>query len=89
MNHLVFFLEELSAKELIDRIMPRIAPDISFRTIAFNGKQDLEKNLYKKMKFYLLPNSYFFIVRDQDSGDCHLIKDKLRKICAETDEKIS
>lgn len=84
MMHLVFFVEELSAKEFIDKLIPRISTEVTFKTIPFNGKQDLEKNLFKKMKYYLVPNSYFFVVRDQDSGDCIKIKQNLSDICRES-----
>ncbi len=81
MIHLVFLLEEESAKELIESLMPRVFPDVSFRCIPFEGKQDLEKNIPIKLRGYKVPGSVFIILRDQDSGDCMAIKARLKDIC--------
>ena len=47
----------------------------------FEGKQDLEKQLERKLRGYLTPQAKFMILRDQDSGDCKIIKERLLKIC--------
>lgn len=44
MKHLVFLLEEPSAKEMLNGLLPRLLPGLSYRCIVFEGKQDLEKN---------------------------------------------
>jgi len=52
--HLVFLLEERSAGEMIDRLLPRMFGDqITYRCILFEGKQDLEKQLVKRIRWYL------------------------------------
>ena len=81
MKHLVFLLEELSAKAMLDKLLPRLIPKIDYRCITFEGKQDLEKNIVKKIRYYRIENSYFIILRDQDSGDCIKIKQNLVKLC--------
>lgn len=81
MKHLVFLLEEESAKELIENLMPRIFPELSFRCIPFEGKQDLEKNIPIKLRGYKTPNTEFIILRDEDSGNCKLIKQNLQVLC--------
>lgn len=81
MIHIAFFLEERSAEELIQQLMPRLAPEITFKCIPFEGKQDLEKNLTKRIRGYQIPNSYFIVLRDQDSGNCFKIKEKLTGLC--------
>ncbi len=81
MKHLVFLLEEESAKEFLRNLMPRLAPNISCRFIAFEGKTDLENNIERKLRGYNSPESYFIIIRDQDSGDCHIIKRILVEKC--------
>jgi hypothetical protein len=44
MSHLVFFLEEPSAREMLQGILPNILSDeISTQFVVFEGKQDLEK----------------------------------------------
>lgn len=82
MKALVVFTEELSAKVMLESLMPRLlAPEISFRCVAFEGKQDLEKQLPIKLRGWRTPCTRFVILRDQDSGDCHDIKRNLRGIC--------
>jgi len=85
MTHLVFFLEEHSAKEMLDGVLPKCLPDkTSYQCVVFEGKQDLEKQLPIKLKAWRHPSDVKFIVmRDQDSGDCLIIKDSLKKKCDE------
>ena len=50
-KELVFLLEEVSAKVMLESLLPRILnPCIRPRLIAFDGKQDLEKQMVKKNK---------------------------------------
>ncbi len=82
MKTMVFFLEEPSAKEMLAGVLPRILPDdIQIRYLVFRGKQDLEKNLQKKLRGWRLPDSVFVVMRDQDSGDCKAIKARLADLC--------
>lgn len=75
MKTFVFFLEEPSALEMLEGVLPRILPaDIQIRYLAFQGKQDLEKNLKKRLRGWRLPDSIFIVIRDQDSGDCKAVK---------------
>ena len=84
MKTIVFFLEEPSAKEMLAGLLPRIlSENIQVRYIVFRGKQDLEKNLKKKMNGWRMPDSVFVVMRDQDSGDCKTIKAKLADLCRE------
>lgn len=79
---IVFFLEEPSAKEMLAGILPRLLPEyIGFRSIVFEGKQDLEKQLPKKLRAWQQPNCRFIVVRDKDSADCEVVKQKLQGIC--------
>ena len=77
----VFLLEEPSAQELLMGIFPRLVPNANVRYIVFQGKQDLEKNVERKLKGWQVPNSVFIILRDQDSEDCNKVKQNLLKIC--------
>lgn len=82
MSELVFLLEERSAEELLKGILPLILPkEFQFRCIAFEGKQDLEKQLVGRIRGYLRPDARFIVIRDQDSGDCHSIKASLVEKC--------
>ena len=54
MSEFVFFLEEASARTLLEIIVPKIiSPAPICRFIVFEGKQDLEKRLAKRMRGYL------------------------------------
>ena len=83
MKRLVFLLEEKSAEELLKGILPKILPtDISTSYVTFEGKSDLEKNVERKIRCWCQPDSYFVVMRDQDSGDCRQIKTRLLRKCA-------
>ena len=78
---LVFFLEEPSAKAMLQGVIPRLLPDIEVRYIVFEGKQDLEKRLPIRLRAWQNPESRFLVLRDQDSGDCKQIKQHLMRLC--------
>ncbi len=84
MKTIVFFLEEPSAREMLAGVLPRILPEtMQVRYIVFQGKQDLEKNLKKKLRGWRMADCIFVVMRDQDSGDCKAIKTKLTDLCRE------
>lgn len=80
---LVFFLEEASAKAMLETLLPRVLdPIIRPRLIPFEGKQDLEKQLERKLRGYLNPDARFLIMRDQDShADCKTLKTGILARC--------
>jgi len=85
MSELVFFLEEESAKALLEQIFPRLIPQgsqVYARFIVFEGKRDLEKQLLKKLRGYLNPRARFIVMRDQDQTDCKKTKRSLAALCA-------
>ena len=79
---LVCFVEERSAEELLRCILPKLLPPsvVPF-IIPFEGKQDLEKQLVGKIQNWKTPNSHFLVMRDQDSGDCAVIKQHIHDLC--------
>lgn len=84
MMTLVFLLEEPSAREMLQGILPKLLPDdVKPFFIVFEGKQDLEKQLIRKMKLWNKSDSRFIVMRDQDAGDCRKIKDNLLVKCQE------
>ena len=84
MRELVFFLEEQSAKEMLDSFLPKLLDkNICHRCICFEGKQHLEKQLKKKLRNWCNPNTDFVVLRDQDSADCTVVKQRLTAICTE------
>lgn len=85
MTHFVCLLEEESAKALLVVVLPRILPKavVPFY-IVFEGKQDLEKQLVRKIRNWQNPDSVFLVMRDQDSSACTEVKERLNRLCRET-----
>ncbi|MCE1226003.1 MAG: DUF4276 family protein [Geobacteraceae bacterium] len=83
MIELVFMLEEKSAKVLLEGLLPKLLPtEIAPRYVVFEGKQDLEKQLVRKIRGYINPHARFIVIRDQDSNpDCKAVKAKLSELC--------
>ncbi len=83
MKELVFLLEEPSAKAMLESLLPRIlSQDIQFRCISFEGKQDLERQLVRKIRAYCNDQARFIVMRDQDSHpDCAVLKRRLLDLC--------
>lgn len=83
MKELVFLLEEESAKAMLESLLPRILhPDIRPRYIPFEGKQDLERQMVRRLRGYANPHARFIVMRDQDSApDCIALKARLVDHC--------
>lgn len=86
MRELVFLLEEASAKAMLESLLPRLlVQETIFRCIPFEGKQDLEKQLVRKIRGYQNEQARFIVLRDQDSHpDCTAVKRKLLDLCIES-----
>lgn len=82
MREIVFFLEEESAKAMLQTLLPRIVGEaVHPRFVVFEGKQDLHRKLEKKLSGYLNPSARFIVIRDQDNDDCKKVKRSLKSIC--------
>lgn len=82
MTTLVILLEEPSAREMLRGMLPRILPQSVFvQYVVFEGKQDLEKQLMKRLRGWRTPKSAFVVLRDQDSAECETVKEKLVGLC--------
>ena len=70
---------------MLEGILPQILPGgIGYRCVVFEGKQDLEKRLPKRLRGWQhIEETKFIVLRDQDSADCRLIKQRLIEICRE------
>jgi hypothetical protein len=81
---LVFLLEEQSAQEMLHGVLPRLPLSLPpVRYIVFEGKQDLKRNIEKRIRGYRTPDARFVVVRDQDSDpDCKLLKSSIKHSCA-------
>lgn len=84
MRELVFLLEEQSAKAMLGSLLPRLLDDrVTYRLIPFEGKQDLEKQLARRIRGYQNRATRFIVLRDQDSQpDCVKLKQHLLDLCA-------
>ncbi len=80
---LIFLLEEPSAKNVLEQLLPKIIPSaITYICIPHQGKQDLAKSIPTKIKaFQYNPATKFIIVHDQDYHDCKTLKEELLEIC--------
>lgn len=84
MRHLVFLLEEPSAQDALEGFLPSILPgNAAVRYLVFEGKQDLEKRMVRTMRAWQQADARFVVLRDQDSGDCTVIKQSLLARCRE------
>lgn len=83
MRELVFLLEEISARAMLESLLPRILhPDIRPRFIPFEGKQDLERQMTRRLRGYVNPQARFIVLRDQDNApDCQAVKARLVERC--------
>ena len=73
--NLVFILEEPSAKDLLQGLLPRLIPvSTAVHYLIFEGKQDLERQLVKKLRGWRLPDSAFVVLRDQDAAECRAVR---------------
>ena len=78
MTTVVFLLEEPSAKALLEGLVPRLlGQNVDARYLVFEGKQDLEKQLTRKLRYWQAPKSTFVVLRDQDAADCRVVKSRL------------
>lgn len=88
LEHVVFLLEEESPKDFLVNFVPRvIPPTIQTHFMVFEGKQDLERQLPRKLSGWIRPHTRFIVLRDQDSADCLAVKARLKKICANAGKK--
>lgn len=90
MKQLFFLVEEPSMKEVLDALLPFILPpEVGFKIIKHEGKQDLERSIPRKLKAIQIPGVQFIVVRDQDSADCIQVKERLRTLCIQSGRKDS
>jgi len=81
--HIVFLLEELSAKRFLDSYLPRVLPsNTTFQTIPHQGKSELQKSIPKKLRAWRTPETKFVVLHDQDSADCKTLKKLLLDLCS-------
>jgi hypothetical protein len=79
--HIEFLVEELSAEAALLNLVPKIIrEDSSYNIHVFQGKNDLLKNLPKRLRGYRpwLPDDWYIVVLiDKDNEECSELKQKL------------
>jgi hypothetical protein len=85
MKNIVFLLEEPSARDLLEGLLPKLLPkETNVFYLVFEGKRDLENQLVRKLRGWQLPDSGFVVLRDQDAADCHAVRVALTKLVIES-----
>ncbi len=90
MNPIVFLTEEQSTVEMLKGFLPKLLRTDQLDCcvyISFEGKQDLEKQLVRKIRGYQHPTARFIVMRDQDAGDCKDVKKKLLDLCKKSEKQ--
>lgn len=81
---LVFLLEERSAKEMLKGLLPRLLPPgVDVKYMIFEGKQDLKRQMKRRLNGWQTPDTVFIVMCDQDSSDCLNLKSELVEKCPE------
>ncbi len=68
-------------RNLLDGLLPRIFPELSFYCVPHGGKDDLEKNIPRLLRDWREPGAKFVVVRDNDNANCLVLKEELRQLC--------
>jgi hypothetical protein len=84
--HIEFLVEEPSVEIVLNSLVPRIAPGVTTRIHAFQGKQDLLRKLPRRLKGYRrwLPEDWRIVVLvDRDQQECEVLKAQLENAALE------
>lgn len=82
MSSLVVMVEEQSAKELLDIILPKLVPSgTALYVLKHSGKSDLRKSVPNKLRGWNTPDTKFVVLQDQDSADCYSLKQEWQTMC--------
>jgi hypothetical protein len=66
-------------------LLPRLVPaHVHPRYLVFEGKQDLEGQLVRRLRGWQVPDSAFVVLRDQDAGDCRVVRTRLASLVEES-----
>lgn len=71
-------------EHLLRGLLPRLIPEgyegSNWVLVPHSGKSDLEASIPRKIRAWREPGVRFFIIRDQDAGDCVEIKERLKEL---------
>ncbi len=68
---------------LLEGLLPRLYPELPFMCIHHEGKNDLEKSVPKKLRGWNEPGARFVVIRDNDGGNCLVLKHRLAALCSQ------
>ena len=68
-------------RTLLEGLLPRFFPCLDFQCVEHEGKQDLERSVRNKLRGWREPGVNFVVLRDNDGGDCQVLKERLRELC--------
>jgi hypothetical protein len=89
MPSLLVMVEEQSAKEVLDIVLPKILPKGTHYNIAVHsGKGALRKSIPIKLRAWNIPDTKFVVLYDQDSAECVQLKNDLQSLCNEHREGV-
>ncbi len=86
-TRLEILVEEPSAEEFLNIIVPKIAPSLEFQVYPSQGKDDLLRNLPSRLRAYrryLQDGWRILVLIDSDGKDCIALKKRLEKIASES-----
>ena len=66
---------------LLEGLLPRIFPELSFLCVPHAGKTDLERSIRDTLRNWKTPGDRFVILRDSDESDCIALKERIRQLC--------
>ncbi|MFZ4545514.1 MAG: DUF4276 family protein [Saprospiraceae bacterium] len=89
MARIEILVEEPSMKEFLGILLPKVIQEPwvlnkNYYIRAFEGKNDLQKNIPNKVKYLSNWNHEkvgLVVMHDQDSADCKILKQKLVDLC--------
>jgi len=84
---IIFFVEEPSAKEALKIILPKIVGNLETDIINFQCKDDLKKNIKRRLIGYRswIPDNWKIVILiDRDDDDCRELKNYLEDISIST-----
>jgi len=85
--NLEVLVEEPSAKEALQALLPRIVPGVRFEIISFDGKENLLRKLPHRLRdysrYWASVNLRIVVLVDRDDDDCVALKGQLLKMANE------
>jgi Domain of unknown function (DUF4276) len=85
-GRVIFMTEEQSMEKTLRALLPKFSPEFRehehWLILAHQGKSDLEKSFPRKMRSWGEVGVKFVILRDNDGGDCLLLKKNLAQLAS-------